>query len=256
MVFVCVPTREFNRLTARAWRGAVVDLVGATRELVRDWRSGRLAWYTLLSPSLGKQEEGGEGEGTGGGRRRRTRSFARSMRGMKGACCRGRPPRKEMRRIRGGLVQLSCGKVDERTVDLEATVEVESDSDEAEIAFEPKVKGGILKASKGKKIQSDTESDEAEDDQSGEDTEEDEEGASGSEEEEEIDFGEEMEALPVLSTKLSGKRKRDSRKKDTDERQAKKVTFGPSTTSTSKSKPTAAAPKKAVPRGRLRTGLL
>jgi len=61
-------------------------------------------------------------------------------------------PRKEMRRIRGGLVQLSCGKVDERTVDLETTVEVESESDEeAEIAFEPKVKGRILKAYKGRK---------------------------------------------------------------------------------------------------------
>src|SRR5258706_1243603 len=28
-------------------RGAVVDLVGAGRALVRDWKSGRLAWYTL-----------------------------------------------------------------------------------------------------------------------------------------------------------------------------------------------------------------
>jgi len=95
-----------------------------------------------------------------------------------------------------------------------------SDSDEAEIAFGPRVKGGILKASKGKKTQPEPESDEAEDDQSGEDTEEDEEGASGSEEEDEIAFGEEMEALPILSTKLSGKRRRDSRKEDTDERTA------------------------------------
>ena len=132
---------------------------------------------------------------------------------------------------------------------------MERDSDEeAEITFEPKVKGGVFKASKGKKRQPEPESDEAEDDQSGEDTEEDEEGASGSEEGDEMDFGEEIEALPVLSTKLSGKRERDSRKEDTDERRTKKVTFRPSTTSMSKSKPTAAAPKKTGPQGKVANG--
>ena len=135
-------------------RGAVVDLVGAARALVRDWMSGRLAWYTLLSSPLGKQEEGGEGRDpeTETERRRWTRSFARSMRSMKKCLLlAGVLPRKEVRRIRGGLVQPSCGKVDERTVDLEATVEVvESDSDEeAESAFGPSVKGAISKASKG-----------------------------------------------------------------------------------------------------------
>ena len=58
-----------------------------------------------------------------------------------------------------------------------------SNSNELEIAFGPSVKGGILKASKGKKRQPEPESDDAEDDQSGEDMEEDQEGASGSEEE-------------------------------------------------------------------------
>ena len=232
-------------------RGAIVDLVGAARALVRDWKSGRLAWYTLPSSSLGKQDErNGDGETKVDEKLRAI--YGRDEKVLAAA---GVLPRKEMRRIRGGLVQLSCGKVDERTVDLEATVEVESDSDEeAEIAFEPKVKGGILKAPKGKKRQPEPEGDEAEDDQSGEDTEEDEEGASGSEEEDEMDFGEEMEALPVLSTKLSGKRKRDSRKEDTDERRAKKVTFGPSITSISKSKPTAAALKKSGPQGKVANG--
>jgi len=59
-----------------------------------------------------------------------------------------------------------------------------------------------------------------------------------------MDFGEEVEALPVLSTTLTGKRKRDLRKEDTDERRAKKVTFGPSTMCMSKSNPATAAPKK------------
>jgi nuclear GTP-binding protein len=234
-------------------RGAVIDLLGACRALVRDWKSGRLAWYTLPSSSLDKKEEGGEG---GGDREVKVDEKLRMIyaRDEKVLAAAGVLPRREIRRIRGGVVQLSCGKVDERAVDMEATVEVESDSDEAEVAFEPKVKGGILKVSKGKKKQPEPESDETADDQSGEDMEEDEEGASRSEEEDEMDVSEEMEALPVQSAKLSGKRKRDARKEDKDERQVKKVTFGPSPKSVSKSKPTATAPKKGAPKRKVANG--
>jgi len=108
-------------------RGAVVDLVGAARALVRDWMSGRLAWYTLLSSPLGKQEEGGEGEGIGdrdGEAKVDEKLRAIYARDEKVLAAAGVLPRKEMRRIRSGLVQLSCGKVDERMVDLEATIEV------------------------------------------------------------------------------------------------------------------------------------
>lgn len=233
-------------------RGAVVDLVGAGRALVRDWKSGRLAWYTLPSSSLGKKDEIEEAEAD---RKAKVDEKLRVIyaRDEKVLAAAGVLPRKEMRRTRGGLVQLACGKVDERGVDMEAIVEVESDSDEeAGISFEPNIKGGILKASKGKKKQPAPESDEAEDDPSGEDTEEeeDEEGVSGSEEEDEMDLSEEMETLPILSAKLSGKRKRDVRKEDKDEQRAKKVRFEPSTKSVSKSKPTAAARKKSAPKGK------
>ena len=230
-------------------RGAVVDLIGASRALVRDWKNGRMARYTL-PPSLGRNEEGGERE------RGREEEVDEKLRAIyakdeKVLAAAGVLPRKEIRRIRGGLVQLSCGKVDERAVDLEATVGLESDSDEeAEVGFEPKVKGGILKASKGKKKKPEPESDEAEDGESGEDTEEDEEEASGSDEEETMDIDEEVEALPVLSAKPSGKRKRDARKGDKDERgPAKKVTFEPPTKTASKSRPTAPAPKKGSAKG-------
>ena len=233
-------------------RGAVVDHVGASRALVRDWKSGRLAWYTLPS-SLGTKEE------AEGGRYREEKVdeklraiYARDEKVLAAA---GVLPRKEIRRVRGGLVQLACGKVDERGVDLEAIVEVESDSDEeAEVAFEPKVKGGILKVSKGKKKQPESESDEAEDDQCSEDTEEDE-GTSGREEEDEMDLGEEMEVLPVLSATLSGKRKRDARKEDQDEGRAKKVRFEPPTKSVSKSKPTTTARKNSAPKGKVANGV-
>ena len=233
-------------------RGAVVDHAGASRALVRDWKSGRLAWYTLPS-SLGKKEE------AEGGRDREEKVdeklraiYARDEKVLAAA---GVLPRKEIRRLRGGIVQLACGKVDERGVDLEAIVEVESESDEeAEVAFEPKVKGGILKVSKGKKKQPEPESDEAEDDQSGEDTEEDE-GTSGREEEDEVDLGEEMEVLPVLSATPSGKRKRDARKEDQDEGRAKKVRFEPSTKSVTKSKPTTATRKNSTPKAKVANGV-
>ena len=222
-------------------RGAVVDLVGACRALVRDWKSGRLGWYTLPSSSDKKE---GEGE-----REEKVDEKLRAIytRDEKVLAAAGVLLRKEIRQIRGGIVQLSCGKVDERAVDLEVTVEVESDRDEeVEVAFEPKVKGGILKASKGRKKQPESEpdSDDAEDDQSGEDTEEDEGGSEEDEEggeEDEMDVDEEMEALPVLSAKLSGK----------DERRAKKVTFEPSSKSASKAKPTATASKKSAPKGKI-----
>ena len=236
-------------------RGAVVDLVGAGRALVRDWKSGRLAWYTLPSSSLGNKDEIEEAEAD---REAKVDEKLRAIyaRDEKVLAAAGVLPRKEMRRTRGGLVQLACGKVDERGVDMESIVEVESDSDEeAGISFEPNIKGGILKASKGKKKQPAPESDEAEDDPSGEDMEEDEdedeEGASGSEEEGEMDLSERMETLPILSAKLSGKRKRDVRKEDKDEGQAKKVRFEPSTKSMSKSKPIAAARKKSAPKGKV-----
>ena len=210
-------------------RGAVVDLIGAARAVVRDWKSGRLAWYTLPSSSLGKKEGVEEAEADRDGETKADEKLrAIYARDEKVLAAAGVLPRKEMRRILGGLVQLTCGKVDERGVDMEAIVEVESDSDEeVEIAFKPNIKGGILKASKGKKQQPEPESDEAEDDSSGEDMEEDEEGASGSEEEDEMDLSEGMETLPILSAKLSGKRKRDVRKGDKDEQRAKTVRFEP-----------------------------
>ena len=232
-------------------RGAVVDLVGAARALVRDWKSGRLAWYTLPSSSLGKKEEAEEAEAKVDEKLRAI--YARDEKVLAAA---GVLPRKEVRRTRGGLVQLACGKVDERGVDMEAIVEVESDSDEeAEIAFEPNIKGGILKASKGKKKQPEPVSDEAEDDPSGEDTEEDEGGASGSEENDEMDLSEGVEVLPVQSAKLSGKRKRDARKEESDEQRAKKVRFEPPTKSVPKSKPTAAARKNSAPTGKVANGV-
>ena len=237
-------------------RGAVVDLVGAGRALVRDWKSGRLAWYTLPSSSLEKKEEpeaGRDGDGEAKVDEKLRVIYARDEKVLAAA---GVLPRKEIRRTRGGLVQLACGKVDERGVDMEAIVEVESDSDEeAEIAFEPNIKGGILKASKGKKKQPEPESDEVEDDPSGEDTEEDEGGASGSEESDEMDLSEGVGVLPVQSAKLSGKRKRGARKEDEDEQRAKKVRFGPSTKSVSKSKPTAAARKNSAPKGKVANGV-
>jgi nuclear GTP-binding protein len=231
-------------------RGAVVDHVGAGRALVRDWKSGRLAWYTLPPSSSGKKDRDRD-------RPEKVDDKLRAIyaRDEKVLAVAGVLPRKEIRRTRGGLVQLVCGKIDERSVDLEATIEVESDSDEAEVAFEPKVKGGILKEFKGKKKQPEPESDEAEDDQSGEDTEEDEDGASGREEEDEMDLGEEMEDLPVLSAKLSGKRKRGAGKEDKDEGRAKKVRFEASTKSVSKSKTTAAARKNSAPKGKVANGV-
>jgi len=237
-------------------RGAVVDHVGASRALVRDWKNGRLAWYTLPPSPLSKKAEA---EG-GRDREEKVDEKLRAIyaRDEKVFALAGVLPRKEIRRIRGGLVQLACGKVDERGVDLEATVEVESDSDEeAQVAFEPKVKGGILKVSKGKK-QPEPEGDEAEDDQSGQDTEEDREGASdsGGEEEDEMEVEEETEVLPILSAKLSGKRKRGARKEDEDEGRAKKVRFEPSTKSVSKSKPTVtAARKNSGPKGKVANGV-
>ena len=208
-------------------RGAVVDLVGASRALVRDWKSGRLGWYTLPSSS-DKKEQGGEGEGEEGVGEKLRAIYSRDEKVLAAANV---LPRKEIRRIRGGIVQLSCGKVDERGVDLEATVEAESDGDEeaeAGAGFEPKVKGGILKASKGRKEQREPESDEAEDDESGEETEE--ELGGGEEGAMDVDEEMEMEELPVLSAKLSGKHKRDARgdkggDKDGRRARAKKVTF-------------------------------
>ena len=225
-------------------RGAVVDLVGASRALVRDWKSGRLGWYTLPSSS-DKKEEGGGGEREENVDEKLRAIYARDEKVLAAASV---LLRKEIRRIRGGIVQLSYGRVDERAVDLEANVEVESDGDEeAEVAFEPKVKGGILKASKRKKKEpepesgEDTEVDEEDEEDEGS-GETDEEG--GEDEEDEMDVDEEMEVLPVLSAKLSGKHKRDARG-DQDDRRAKKVTF-------ERSSKSAAAPKRrGAPKGKI-----
>jgi nuclear GTP-binding protein len=227
-------------------RGAVVDLVGASRALVRDWKSGRLGCYTL-PPSSGKKEEGGEGEAD---------EKLRTMYAMdeKSLTAAGALPRKEIRRVRGGLVQLSSGKIDERSVDLEANVELEMEDDsdeEAEVTFEPKVKGGILKAPRGKKKKPEPESDEDEDDQSDGETQEDEGGPSGSEEEDNMAVDEEVERLPVLPARLSGKDKRETRREDKDKARAKRVTFEASTKNATKSKPTGPAPKKSGAKGKV-----
>jgi nuclear GTP-binding protein len=100
-------------------QGAVIDFQGAARAIVRDWKAGRLGYYTLpekltqtepipssILPNLQAVFEKND---------ERILSQVQN--------------RKELRRSNHALVQLSGGEVESRTIDFEATVLLEDDDE-------------------------------------------------------------------------------------------------------------------------------
>ncbi|KAG8807690.1 hypothetical protein FRC17_004318 [Serendipita sp. 399] len=163
-------------------RGAVVDFQGAARALVRDWKTGRLAFYTF--PPRDKSEEVYPTSQVPTKVEIST-TYQKHDEKLLGELL----SRKELRRTKGTIVQLKGATLDRRRVDLEANAGL-SDKGDRDNDDEDEDK------------EDDEEEEEEEEDE--EDEEEEERGDTPSEDDDDGDDSEEMENAPILS----GKQKR------------------------------------------------
>ncbi|PVG03543.1 hypothetical protein CPB86DRAFT_779261 [Serendipita vermifera] len=109
-------------------KGAVIDFQGAARAIVRDWKTGRLAYYTL-PPKSGSPEIKSSSMTP-----KLQAIFEKNDERLFSQI----PTRKELRRSNHGLVQLSGGGIEMRTIDFEATVLLEDDDESMEDEMEDK----------------------------------------------------------------------------------------------------------------------
>ncbi|KIM20373.1 hypothetical protein M408DRAFT_138654 [Serendipita vermifera MAFF 305830] len=229
-------------------RGSIIDLQGAARALVRDWKTGRLAHYTLPSSTHPATPTSNTSQ-----KPNLSSLFEKSDSRILSELL----PRKDLRKQKNGLVQLKDATVDERRVDLEATVDLmdEDSSEDDAMALAEKM--------------SDDEMDETDEDEETDDNEEDEEGDEDSNEDDSLSEGdsdeedseldedeEDIPSLPVVHPKLSGKKGRDALRAQRGSgkeplKSKKSVSFAPYTKAGMKSKPkktvSPVAPTKSVP---------
>lgn len=101
-------------------KGAVIDFQGAARALVRDWKTGRLAFYSM--PQSGDSRESKQVSKPLDPR------FTPIFEETDPQLLLQIPSKKELRRSKGALVQLRAAVMDMRKVDLEANA-ILSDED-------------------------------------------------------------------------------------------------------------------------------
>jgi nuclear GTP-binding protein len=100
-------------------QGAVIDFQGAARAIVRDWKTGRLGYYTL--PEKSTQTEPTSSSILPKLQTVFEKNDERILSQVQN--------RKELRRSNHALVQLSGGEIESRTIDFEATVLLEDDDE-------------------------------------------------------------------------------------------------------------------------------
>ena len=206
-----------------------VDFQAAARALVRDWKTGRLAFYTLPPPSTSPSDQ------TKPEPLNLVRVFEKSDERMLSEVL----TRKGLRKAKNGLVQLKGATADERQVDLEANVDMmdEDDSDEGDTNSRRNPREDELELSGSGE---ESEDEELSADSVGDDSNEGDTGSEeDSEEEEDSDMnepeGEDEEPAPLaVPLKLSGKRGRvlsraESRNGKKSSMPKKNVSFAPYT---------------------------
>ncbi|KAG8822856.1 hypothetical protein FRC19_005116 [Serendipita sp. 401] len=218
-------------------RGAVVDFQGAAKALVRDWKTGRLAFYTF--PPKSNEEETSTSQSST--RFDLTETYQKHDERLLGELL----PRKELRRTHGTIIQLKGATLDGRRVDLEAEYGSADDQDSDE-------EGNMVVDEENLSEGSDEESDASDEDVDSdevsgeEDKNEDDEEESGEEEED----SEEIEDIPILSSKQKRLAQRQGKHIEKPAPAKKTVSFAPYTKAGAKMKKTkkgAQISEKALP---------
>jgi nuclear GTP-binding protein len=196
----------------------VIDFQGAARAIVRDWKTGRLGYYTLPEKST------------------QTESTSSSILNLQAVFEKNDERilsqvqnRKELRRSNHALVQLSGGEIESRTIDFEATVLLEDDDEsmDEDVSDENE-------AEEQSDEELDTEgSDEEEEAESVEDNEEGEGNEEGTVSTPSVSEGSDEESVIITSKhKLSGKERRNVKREEEAQPappKKKSVSFAPYT---------------------------
>lgn len=210
-----------------------MDFQGAAKALVRDWKTGRFAHYTLPHPTAPDSSS-------------QTTSKLPSLSSLFGRSderiLSELLSRKDLRKKKNGLVQLKDAVVDERRVDLEATVDL-MDEDSSDDDTLPANKS---RSDEMDSAEDDEESDDDEASVEGDDDHDSDELESGSDDDDSEDDEEEVTPPPVVLPKLSGKKGRETLRSQRvvgkeSSKPKKSVSFAPYTKAGKKVKPNKAA---------------